>query len=236
MRRVGIIGGMGPEATLDLFQKIIINTPANNDQEHLPILIDNNPQIHDRTAFLINGGPNPFPQLLDSAKKLQAGGAEAICMPCNTAHYFLEELEKEIFIPFISIIDSTYLAITREMPTVKKIGLFATAGTIKTHIYHKVFEKGGIELINTSEEDQQMMMEVIYGVKAGRIQDQIKVFQMLVEKVADLGAEAMIAGCTEFPLLLKHITPPVPFFDPTLILAKAVVAFSHSDQLSIAIL
>ncbi|BHH86112.1 cysteate racemase [Desulforhopalus sp. 52FAK] len=234
MRRIGIIGGMGPEATLDLFQKIITNSPAHNDQEHLPILIDNNPQIPDRTAFLINGGADPLPQLVASAKKLQAGGVEAICMPCNTAHYFLEDLEKEILVPFISIIESTYLAITHEMPTVKKIGLFATEGTIGTRIYHRVFEKGGIELIDISKEDQQMMMEVIYGVKAGNIQDQVGKFQMLVEKIADCGAEAMIAGCTEFPLLLKSITPPVPFFDPTLILAKAVVAFSYSDQLSIA--
>lgn len=233
MRRIGIIGGMGPEATLDLFQKIITNTPAYNDQEHLPILIDNNPQIHDRTTFLINGGADPLPQLVESAKKLQAGGAEAICMPCNTAHYFLEKIQKEVPVPIISIIESTYLAITREMPTVKKIGLFATEGTIRTRLYHRVFEKGGIELIDINKEDRQAMMKVIYGVKAGNIHDQVKNFQLLVEKVADLGAEAMIAGCTEFPLLLRTITPPVPFFDPTLILAKAVVAFSCSDQLNL---
>jgi aspartate racemase len=232
MRRIGIIGGMGPRATLDLFQKIIDNTPANNDQEHLPILIDNNPQIPDRTAFLINNGANPFPQLLASAIKLEAGGAEAICMPCNTAHYFLENLEKEVLIPFISIIESTYLAITHAIPTVKKIGLLATAGTTKARIYHKVFEKGRIELIDISKEDQQTIMEIIYGIKAGNIQGQVKKIQALVEKLTDLGAEAIIAGCTELPLLTKYISPSVPFFDPTLILAKAVVSFSCSDQFS----
>jgi aspartate racemase len=122
MRKIGIIGGTGPELPLDLFQKISSNTPAKNDQEHMPILIYNNPQIYDRTAYLINGEPNPFRQLLESAKNMERSGAKAICMPCNTAHYFLKDLQKSVSIPFISIIESTYREIIRDIPHVKQIG------------------------------------------------------------------------------------------------------------------
>lgn len=220
---------MGPEATLDLFQKIISNSTASCDQEHLPLLIDNNPQIPDRSAYLLNKGENPFPYLLNSAKKLETQGADALCMPCNTAHYFLKQIRKEISIPFISIIESTFQTIKREMPSVKKIGLMATTGTVKTRIYDDVFKEGEIEILNLCEDSLQQMMNIIYnGVKAGNIESQIEPFETLVKEIVDLGAEAIIAGCTEIPMLVQYIQPPIPFFDPTLILAKKVVKHGYS--------
>jgi len=137
-KTLGIIGGMGPAATLDLFSKILKATPAKKDQDHIHIIIDNFPQIPDRTAFLLGKRENPLPYLLKSVRTLEKANVDVLCMPCNTAHYFVEDIRKATPLPFISIVESTLNEIKSSFENSKNIGLLATDGTIIGRVYHKV--------------------------------------------------------------------------------------------------
>ena len=134
---VGIIGGMGPLATADFFKKIVLNTKANIDQEHIKVLIDNNTDIPDRTSAIIHNDKSPVPQLVKSAVMLWAMGAQILVMPCNTAHYFYSEVQKSVEIPVLNMIELTCSALVQK--GVKRAGLLATEGTIKSKIYQNVF-------------------------------------------------------------------------------------------------
>ncbi len=221
---------MGPGATLDLFQKIIALTPAQQDQDHLHLIIDNFPQIPDRTSYIVGGGENPLPYLLMSAKRLEQSGVKALCMPCNTAHYFVEAIRDKIAIPFISIIESTVEKIKSDYPDARKIGLMATRGTYEARIYHDVLSAAGLEILPLSEAFKDQIMEVIYTVKAGQLTEKLELFNQCIDLMKDAGADVLIAGCTEIPLLLPHIDSPVPFVDPTLALAENIVNFIKGEQ------
>jgi len=138
---IGILGGMGPEATIDLFYKIIKFTPAEKDQEHLRIIIDNNPKIPDRTNAILGTGKDPLPELITTAKNLEKAGADFIIMPCNTAHYFISKIQKNISIPILNMIQETANDVKRVFPDFKKVCLFASKGTYKTKLYNTFFDK-----------------------------------------------------------------------------------------------
>ena len=221
---IGILGGMGPEATADLFYKIIKATNAKKDQEHLRIIIDNNPKIPDRTAAILGKGENPLPLLQKTAHNLEKAGADFLVIPCNTAHYFIPAIEKSIRIPVLNMIEETLKDIKEKLPDIKKIGLLATMGIYKTRLYDQYFNKYNIAGISPEEKAIAKIMEVIYAVKADKLSRDIK--ESMLKIAGDLinnGAEAIIAGCTEIPLILKQKDIPVPLIDPTNILAKAAV-------------
>ena len=221
---IGILGGMGPEATIDLFYKIIKFTPAEKDQEHLRIIIDNNPKIPDRTAAILGKGESPLPALKETAQNLEKAGADFIIIPCNTAHYFLPQIQESVNIPIINMIEETASKVKRRGPHIKKVGLLASIGTYKTKIYHQYFHKFKIEVISSEKEEQEEIMKIIYAVKAGDLSDEIKKdILKIAQKLIDKGAEAIIAGCTEIPLILKEGDVSVPIIDPTQILARIAV-------------
>jgi len=221
---IGILGGMGPEATVDLFYKIIKATDAKKDQEHLRIIIDNNPKIPDRTAAILGKGETPLPLLQRTAQNLEKAGANFIVIPCNTAHYFIPAIEKSIQIPVLNMIEETLKDIKEKSPYIKKIGLLATMGICKTGLYDQYFKKYNIAGISPGGKSIAKIMEAIYAVKADKLSRNIK--ESMLKIAGDLinnGAEAIIAGCTEIPLILKQKDIPVPLIDPTNILAKAAV-------------
>ena len=220
---VGILGGMGPRATLDLFQKIIDLTPAERDQDHLHVLIDSNPQVPDRTAYLLGRGQSPLPWLLESAHRLERAGADLLCMPCNTAHHFVEQLRSQLAIPLISIIEATRQAICERYPQTRRIGLLATRGTFDAGVYHRVLCPAGFEIVPLEESLKDQVMGVIYAVKAGQLQEQVGPFASCVERFREAGAEILIAGCTEIPLLLPYSQLDLPVVDATRELAENVV-------------
>lgn len=223
-RVIGILGGMGPEATIDLFQKIVRLTPAKQDQEHLKIIIFNNPKIPDRTKAILYDGESPLPELVKTAQGLEKTGVDFIIMPCNTAHYFHQEIQKKVGIPILNMIKEAALYIHHTLPLVKKVGLFATQGTYQAGLYQSYLSELEIETLIPPEAAQQQIMNIIYGVKAG--QDLVSLNREAIA-LAGLeikrGAQAIIAGCTEIPLVLKDGEIPVPVIDPTLILAKRAV-------------
>ncbi len=228
MKTVGIIGGMGPEATLDLFYKIIKNTPAKKDQEHIHLIIDNYPQIPDRTQFILGKGENPLPYLLRSANLLENAGVDAICMPCNTAHFFVDDIRKNINVPFISIVESVLKDIKKNQRDAKRIGLLATEGTIAGNVYHRVFEKEGYTIIVPKVSVQKKLMDVIYSVKAGRVKEKVNLLQECIDNLSN-EVDILIAACTEIPILIPYIKSSIPIIDATLSLAKSVVEFALSD-------
>lgn len=227
MKTIGIIGGMGPAATIDLYKKIVENTPAEKDQDHIHVIIDSYPQIEDRTGYILHGGINPAARLVESAKRLESAGVDALIMPCNTAHYFAKDIESAVKIPLIHIVRCSAEAVKNKYPETKKIGLIATTGTIKAGIYGNILKEYGFETIDLPEKIENNIMDCIYkGVKAGKTEEYSILFQQCVDEIADLGADLLIAGCTEIPLLMPYVKTKLPAIDATYELASAAVKFA----------
>ncbi len=225
---IGILGGMGPEATIDLFTKIVKGTKVKKDQDHLRILIDNNPKIPDRTLAIQRKGPTPLTQLVRSAKILQKAGAVFIVIPCVTAHYYYDSLQKRIKIPILHIVDETVRYIKKKLKGMTKIGLIATQGTMQTGLFQKALSNNVIELIlPTPGVQKKWVMEAIYGKKGIKIVGPSEQAKRLILKASESlikqGAQAIIAGCTEVPLVLKRRDLPVPVIDPISVLASAAI-------------
>ena len=222
---IGILGGMGPEATGDLFLKIIKATPAKRDQNHLRIIIDNNPKIPERTSAILGKGKSPLKQLQETLHNLEKAGAEVIAMPCNTAHYYYNELQASANVPIINMISETVAHIYQNFPNIKKVGLLATTGTVKSRIYHKAITKMGV--ITPDDSEQEIVMDAIYGeqgIKAGFTQGKSRNALLEVAKgLINRGAEAIIIGCTEVSLVLTQEDLPVPLIDALQVLAEAVI-------------
>lgn len=223
-KTIGIIGGMGPLATCDLFRKIIDVTDAGCDQEHIRVCIDNNTEIPDRTAAILHGGADPVEQMVLSAKGLCAMGADVLIMPCNTAHYFYERVSEAVSIPFLHMIEETAAAIKAK--GIRRVGLLATDGTVQSGVYAKAFEKAGISMMVPSAQGQKAVMGLIYeGVKAGNYRYNLDDFYAAMDALLDSGAETLVLGCTELPVAFDMFGIERPHIDPTKVLAAAAVKF-----------
>ncbi|MCS5420950.1 MULTISPECIES: aspartate/glutamate racemase family protein [Psychrilyobacter] len=219
MKIVGVLGGMGPLATMDLCNKIIKYTDAKKDSDHVHTLIDNNTEIPDRTAYILGKGENPEKYLIDSALKLEDMGVSFIVIPCNTAHYFYEKIQKSIKIPVVNMIDE----VAKELKDVKKVGLLATKGTYSGHIYEDTFDKYGIKVEVPPMELQEIVMELIYRVKEGKDNiDEVDI-DSVIEYFRKLGIDNIILGCTELPVAFEQLGIKGKFLDPTKILAISTI-------------
>ena len=229
-KAIGIIGGMGPLATADLFEKIILHTRASCDQEHLRVYIDSNTHIPDRTAALLSGGADPTPELVSSARGLERQGAGVLIMPCNTAHNFYDAVQAAVEVPVLHMIRLTAQALTGR--GIKTAGLLATDGTVQTGIYQRTFAGTGVELLTPEEADQRAVMEMIYrGVKAGRRDYDPSAARGAMEALLARGAETLILGCTELPLAAELYGLDFPFTDPTLELALGAIRFAGGETI-----
>jgi aspartate racemase len=225
---IGILGGMGPEATIDLFTKIVKGTKVKKDQDHLRIFIDNNPKIPDRTLAIKKKGPSPLPQLIRSAKILENAGADFIIIPCVTAHYYFKPLQERIKIPILNLIEISVQYLKTKWKRISKVGLLATTGTIQTGLFQKALSHTGIEVVLPDPEIQEnWVMEAIYGKQGIKVMGPSGNSKHLIlkvsEKLVHLGAQAIVAGCTEVPLVLKEGDLSVPVIDPISILAKTAI-------------
>lgn len=219
---IGILGGMGPLATADLFEKITLHTKAACDQDHPRVCIDSNTAIADRTAALLRGGADPTEEMVKSAKRLESIGAELLVMPCNTAHNFHAVVQKSVSIPVLHMIALTRDALKAK--GIRRAALLATDGTVETGIYQRTFEGSGIELLCPEAEDQAAVMDIIYnGVKAGDMTHDATAFRRCCENLLAQGAEVLILGCTELPLAKTIYKLDYPTVDPTLELAFGAI-------------
>lgn len=228
-KTIGILGGMGPLATADLFRKIILLTESNCDQEHLHILIDNNTEIPDRTDYIINNGKNPESYLIKSAIKLELMGADVIIMPCNTAHYFYDTIIKYISIPFLSMIEETAKEVKRVYPSAKRVGLLATEGTCKAGIYDRVFQQYDIEVIKPDEENQQYVMSLIYDIKKGKTSVDLVGISKALSQLKSRNVDTLILGCTELPVAFQMFSINEDYIDPTEVIACSAIRFAGKN-------
>ena len=228
---MGILGGMGPSATIDFFAEIVRKTDANCDQEHLRIIIDNNPKIPDRTEAILQDTVAPLALMSSSCQLLENAGVHFIVIPCVSSHYFIEKLRNTIGIPIISIVEELTLAIQKK-PKISKVGLLATTGTVVGKVIQTVLEKNKIDLLLPSSGEQNNVMEAIYLIKSSISEsDRAKAKQLLItvaERLILSGSQGIIAGCTEIPLVINNKDVDVPLFNTLTILAKAAVANSKN--------
>ncbi|CAK0757092.1 aspartate racemase [Gammaproteobacteria bacterium] len=219
---VGVIGGMGPYATLSFFKCLLDNTPSKKDRDHLHVIIDNNPKIPSRTrAFLFNKD-DPVPAIVKSANSLKFAGADFLVMPCNSAHYFLERVREQVDIPFINMIEKTCREVLILGP--KSVGVLAGEVTVKGRLYEQFLEKYGIKVLQVSDKEQVTVRNIIEEVKNNSVTSNTrKHFQELLGILEEMGADVIVLGCTELPFVVEGISTSLPIVDSAEALAKAVV-------------
>lgn len=221
-KTIGIIGGMGPLATVDLFEKIIRLTDAQTDQQHIPILIDNNTQIPDRTEAILRAGQDPTAQLVTSARKLEAMGADLLAIACNTAHHFLPQVQSAVDIPVLDMV--SLLAKELLQRGISCCGLLATDGVLQSELYSRTLDRFGIKTCLPSPKNQQALMDYIYySIKAGDFHRNRDEFVGVLRSLLDSDAQILVLACTELPLAFSCFHLDFPAVDPTAILAKQLV-------------
>lgn len=228
MKRIGIIGGMGPQATIDLYQKMINHTPADKDQDHIPVIIDSYPQIEDRTACILGQGADPTAKLCESAQRLEQAGALALVMACNTAHYFAPAIRASVSVPLLHIAEETVADIQRRFPAGARIAVLATDGTLKAGIYQHPLQAQGFQVSQLSGAQQERLMDCIYqGAKRNRLVDYRQILQELID---GLQVDGVLLACTELPLFIPLLTTEKALIDPSDILARRAVKFAHDEK------
>lgn len=219
---------MGPLATAEFLRRVVLSTPANGDQEHVPLIVYSNPQVPDRTAAILEGGESPVPTLVASARVLEAAGAEFIAMPCVTAHCFFDEIQQHVGIEILHLIREMLAEVARTYRGVRRLGLMATTGTVATGLVQTHFGKAGCDVLTPADGIQQgCVMEAIYGrhgLKAvGPNRHARRALQSAAAHLIHRGAEMILLGCTEIPMGLAGVRLPVPVVDSLDVLARAVV-------------
>lgn len=203
---IGVIGGVGPMATAYFMERVIDMTEAGCDQEHINMMIFNDCDIPDRTAYITGqSSDNPLPIMAEDAKSLEAAGCQFIVIPCNTAHYFYEQLQAQVDIPVVNIVEETIRYAKGLFSSLSCIGIMATTGTIEAGTYQKYAEESGIQWVIPNEEEQESLMHIIYdGVKAGE-----KVapedFNRVANALREKGAQCLVLGCTELSVLKRDL-------------------------------
>lgn len=224
-KTVGILGGMGPKATADLLDKIVDLTPAKKDQDHIHIIVDNNPKIPDRTGYIMGKGENPIGALLETAVRLRNNGVDFIIIPCNTAHYFYDKLVEAVEIPFINMIEEVGKYILDKFGKCK-VGLLATTGTYEGKVYEKYLNPLGIDVLVPEDEVKDKVLDLIYKVKAGEKKFKIEELNCTLNGFKEQEVKVVILGCTELPLVFNPIKDnfnEFNFISSTDILAKKTV-------------
>jgi aspartate racemase len=223
-KTIGILGGMGPEATADLFHRIIRATPVKKDQDHFHIIIDSNAKIPDRTPAILGTGPSPFSMILETGKNLETAGADFLIMPCNTAHYYHKQLQEQLKVPLIHMIRISAEYLVNNYPEIKNSGLMATDGTIASQLYNSAYLEKGVEILTPTDKSQRDVMDSIYpSIKSGNLKKGKKIANRVAQELVEAGSNAVICGCTEVSLVLHKGDLNVPIIDPLQILAEKAV-------------
>lgn len=224
---IGILGGMGPAATADMLEKFVELRSANCDQQHIPLIVSSIPDIPDRTACLLSSGPSPWHYLERYLHMLEDAGAECIVIPCNTAHYWFDDLRAVAKAEMISILDATLSDIP---PGVSRVGLLATNATLATGLYQKKMIAQGLALIQPEEAGQEKVMQAIYALKSGDKAAAQSLLFPQIEQLISHGAQVIIMGCTEIPLIVAGHENKFgrQFIDSTASLVHAAIRWYES--------
>ncbi|WP_434109324.1 aspartate/glutamate racemase family protein [Paraburkholderia caffeinilytica] len=238
--KVGVLGGVGPAATVDFMAKLVRNTPAACDQDHIKVMVEQNPQIPDRTEALLGKGDDPTLALYAGCKALEEGGADLIAIPCNTAHAFVERIQPSLTIPIVNMLACTADYLRETFPDLREVGVLATSGTLASRVYEKALDACGFVQITPAAPAQIRLMNAIYGpagAKAGyRSGECCDDVAAAVDDLVAQGVQVIVLGCTELPLLLHGSTLARPgeraarFVDPAEVLAKRCVAYALGES------
>jgi aspartate racemase len=222
---------MGPEATAEFYRQLIELSPAENDQDHLPVIMLSDPRVPDRTEYILGTGEPFFPYLVDLARALESFGADFIAMPCNTAHLFWQELSDAVSVPFLNIVEETVERIEGTCgDECRQIGILATKGTIKSSLYQRAISGRGLVPLVPSEGAQRRVHEVIKWIKAKVEEEASKAeIESAIRSLQSSGADAVILGCTELGLV-DELQVSVPLFDSLKILVRATLREALVDS------
>lgn len=227
-KTVGVIGGLGPMATLDFFERILRRTRAVREQDHLRLIIDNNTKIPDRNAFKRGEGPSPGPALAAAALALEKAGAEFIVMACNTTHAWEPEIRAAISVPFISIIEETTKAVAELDP--ERAGVLAVDACLSSNLYQDALAKRGVKTVLLNADSQRSFMELVYRIKSGDTGETVRrSMTTLARKLEAQGAEVIIAGCTEVPLVLTADDIEGELVSSTDVLVERTIVFAGAE-------
>lgn len=200
-KRLGVLGGMGPLAGAAFALRVVQLTPALRDQEHIPVMLHNDPSVPDRSSAYMAGGPSPLPAMLRGIDTLIAAGADCIAMPCNTAHLWFDDMQAASSKPMLHIVDAVIEDLQRRGMRGGPIGVLGTPATIALGLYQKGLRKAGFEPVEpTDEEVQQFCVPAIAAVKANRPEEGFAPSAEGIRRLAARGARAVVLGCTELPL------------------------------------
>jgi len=226
---VGVIGGMGPEATVDFMHRLVTHTPARDDADHLHVLMDNNPKIPSRIAALIEGtGEDPTPALCDMARGLEAQGADFLVMPCNTAHYYLPAIARSVSIPVLDMVQLAIQKLAAAKP--QRVGMLASPAVRMVGLYKARMEQAGLQTLIPESRDEETLLAIIKAVKAGRLdgrhrQDYDKVARNLVSA----GADALLVACTEFSVIGPPAKTDCLVVDALDVLVEATISTARGE-------
>lgn len=226
----GVLGGMGPDATVDFMAKVIALTPADKDQDHIHMLVDHNPKVPNRQDAILDGGEDPGPAIAAMARRLEAAGADFLVIPCNTAYVFRSNICDAVTIPLISIIDETIAAIGQQNAGVSSVGVLATDGCLKADVYQNALRANGIRPVLPTQRELRELMNIVTRIKAGDRSTAVSAAMCeLANALVTQGAEAIIAGCTEIPLVLEQTQLGVPLVSSTDVLAQKTVRLARGE-------
>ena len=230
-KKLGIIGGMGPKATCELLETIINYTDAEKDQDHIDILLENDSKVPDRSAAILSGGEDPVPELVACGKRLIGAGADILVMHCNTAHYFYDDVARQLSVPLFHMPRETAKEIAAA--GIKCVGVLATTGTKQAGIYDKALAEAGLEPLYPEDGEQDLLMRSIYDfAKRGGGELDTEGIRKLLAGLRERGAETLLIACTEVPIVLRELseyagvtefTMEMGFADPTPITAKKLI-------------
>lgn len=222
-KTVGVIGGMGPAATVHFMSRVLALTPARTDQDHLRLIVDNNSGVLDRNAAVAGSGPSPAPMLVAMARGLQRAGAEMLVMPCNTAHAFAGAIRAASDLPFIDLIEAACDEAVSHQAS--RVGILAADGCVQAGLYQHAFARRHVVPIFLEPREQSRFMALLHAIKAGDRGPEVEAgMQALAGELVGAGAEALVAGCTEVPLVLGPEDVRVPLTDSLDALARATIA------------
>lgn len=227
MRRVGILGGMGPEATILIMQKLLANVTAHDDADHIPVIVDQNPQVPSRISHLLEGrGEDPGPTLADMAQRLVAGGAQALAMPCNTAHHYAPFIRAAVDVPFLDMIALSVTYAEKLAGSGQKVGILASPAVRKVGLFDGPLAELGLTALYPKDEDA--MLAAIRMIKSqGKNDKSCAILRAASEELLAHGAQVQMIACTEFSLIADQVAHGAQSFDTLDRLVDAIVNFSH---------
>lgn len=225
-RRIGILGGMGPEATVLLMTRIMEMTPARDDSDHVPLIVDDNTQVPSRIKAIIEKtGEDPGPVLANMARSLEGYGAHALAMPCNTAHHYAPAIENAVRIPFLNMVTLSVGQVSSMALANRRVGMLASPAVRMTGIFDRAFSARGVQTLYP--QDQDRMLAAIRSIKADSAD---RTARQMVERasheLAHAGADILLVACSELSIVTGAVPVAIPFVDTIDVLARSVVDFA----------